>query len=82
MRKYLLMLVAVLTVAISQPSFAQTKSKKTTKKQVQKEVTVYITRTGAKYHSEYCSYLRRSSIPIGKRDAMSQGFDACSRCNP
>jgi hypothetical protein len=82
MQKYLLILAAVFSIAIDQPSLAQSKSKKNTKKHVQKEVTVYITRTGGKYHSEYCSYLRKSSIPIGKRDAMSQGNGACSRCGP
>jgi len=44
--------------------------------------TVYITRTGAKYHRGSCSYLRKSKIPISLKDACAQGYTPCSRCNP
>jgi len=44
--------------------------------------TVYITRTGAKYHSAGCGYLRQSSIPIPLADAKARGYTPCSRCNP
>lgn len=44
--------------------------------------TVYITKSGKKYHSENCSSLRKSSIPIDLKDAVSRGYTACSRCNP
>jgi micrococcal nuclease len=50
--------------------------------EAQKDVTVYITRTGTKYHKAGCTYLRRSSIPISKKDAIARGFTPCSRCNP
>lgn len=43
--------------------------------------TVYITDKGSKYHSKGCSYLK-SSNPISKKDAINQGYSACSRCNP
>lgn len=45
-------------------------------------VTVYITRTGSKYHRDGCSYLRQSKIPISLSEAKAEGYDACSRCNP
>jgi micrococcal nuclease len=48
----------------------------------EQEETVYVTRTGKKYHREYCSYLRRSKIPISKKQAISSGYTPCSRCNP
>ena len=41
--------------------------------------TVYITRTGSKYHRAGCSYLK-SCIPISKKDAIAAGYTACSRC--
>lgn len=41
--------------------------------------TVYITRTGSKYHKIWCSYLK-SCIPISKADAIANGYTACSRC--
>ena len=44
--------------------------------------TVYVTKTGGKYHRESCSYLRQSSIPINLRDAVERGYTPCSRCNP
>ena len=44
--------------------------------------TVYVTRTGEKYHSNGCQYLRKSKIAISLQDAVSSGYDACSRCNP
>ena len=44
--------------------------------------TVYITATGSKYHRNGCRYLSRSQISISKSDAISQGYDACSVCNP
>ena len=44
--------------------------------------TVYVTRTGSKYHSEGCRYLSRSQIAISLSDALSQGYDACSVCDP
>lgn len=44
--------------------------------------TVYVTNTGSKYHRGGCSYLRSSSHAIDKNSAISQGYTACSRCNP
>jgi len=45
-------------------------------------VTVYITKTGAKYHSAGCRYLSRSMIPISLKDAVARGYTPCSVCNP
>lgn len=44
--------------------------------------TVYITKTGAKYHSEGCRYLSRSKIAIDLADAIDKGYGACSVCKP
>lgn len=44
--------------------------------------TVYITKTGAKYHSAGCRYLSKSSISIDLADALARGYVACSVCNP
>ena len=45
-------------------------------------VTVYITRTGAKYHRAGCRYLSKSMIPISLKDAVARGYAPCSVCNP
>ena len=44
--------------------------------------TVYVTKTGDKYHISGCRYLSRSKIPIDKTIAQSQGYTACSVCCP
>lgn len=44
-------------------------------------IIVYVTDTGSKYHRSGCSYLR-SKNPITLEKAISQGYGACSRCNP
>ncbi len=45
-----------------------------------KESIVYITRTGAKYHRDYCGYLRKSKIKTSLNDAAKRGYTACSKC--
>jgi len=44
--------------------------------------TVYITRTGSKYHRAGCSYLSRSCIPISLSEAKRRGYTPCSVCRP
>jgi len=62
------------------PELAYAKAPKSNKT-VKKEVTVYITRTGAKYHESWCRYLRRSKIPISLSEAR-KSYGACSVCQP
>lgn len=45
------------------------------------DVTVYVTRTGAKYHRAGCRYLSKSQIPISLKDAKAR-YSPCSVCNP
>lgn len=45
------------------------------------EETVYVTRTGSKYHRSSCQYLRRSRIPVSLKEAK-QSYDPCSVCKP
>ncbi|MFH1231011.1 MAG: hypothetical protein V1709_05885 [Planctomycetota bacterium] len=54
----------------------------TPKEQTPKEVTVYITRTGKKYHRITCRYLSKSCIPIELNSAKSRGYTPCSVCAP
>ena len=49
---------------------------------VNNEYTVYITKTGKKYHSSGCQYLKQSKIPISEPNARAQGYTPCSKCNP
>jgi hypothetical protein len=43
--------------------------------------TVYITRTGEKYHRDGCRYLRQSKISISLDDAR-RSYGPCSVCSP
>jgi hypothetical protein len=44
--------------------------------------TVYITRTGAKYHSGGCRYLSKSKISTSLDEAVQSGYTPCSVCSP
>lgn len=44
--------------------------------------TVYITKTGKKYHKGSCRYLSNSKIEIKKSKAVEAGYDACKVCKP
>jgi len=46
------------------------------------EVTVYITKTGEKYHNDGCSSLRKSKIPVTLTEAKSRGYEPCKLCKP
>ena len=45
-------------------------------------LVVYITKSGEKYHTEKCSYLKKSKIEISLEDAVDAGYEPCSRCKP
>ena len=44
--------------------------------------TVYITESGKKYHTSFCSYLSNIKISIELSEAKAKGLTPCSRCNP
>jgi uncharacterized protein (DUF1330 family) len=46
------------------------------------EITVYITETGEKYHNDGCQYLSKSKIAISLEDAVADGYEPCSKCDP
>jgi|GEM_PF-4994606 len=50
-------------------------------KKEQKILTVYVTRTGSKYHRAGCRYLKKSSTPISLGQARKL-YGACSVCKP
>jgi len=47
-----------------------------------KAVTVYITKSGSKYHRTGCRYLSKSMIPISLKDAKERGYTPCKVCKP
>ena len=54
----------------------------TGEKQPSQNETVFVTRTGRKYHRDGCRYLSKSRIPIAFADAKARGFTPCSACDP
>ena len=44
--------------------------------------TVYVTKTGEKYHDDGCRYLSRSKISTTLQDAKANGYTGCSVCKP
>ena len=46
------------------------------------KITVYITKTGEKYHRDGCSSLRRSRFAVSLKEAVARGYGACKNCNP
>jgi len=54
----------------------------TTENADKKEITVYITNSGAKYHTNGCQSLSKSKIPITLNEAKAQGYTPCSKCHP
>ncbi len=48
----------------------------------QKDATVYITKSGEKYHKAGCQYLKKSQIKTTKKEAVMNGYGACKVCKP
>lgn len=46
-----------------------------------RDETVYITRTGEKYHKEGCFHLRKSKFGISLDKALEQGYGPCKHCH-
>lgn len=45
------------------------------------KITVYVTKTGAKYHRDGCRYLSKSKIPMSLKDAAKK-YEPCKVCKP
>ena len=44
--------------------------------------TVYITKTGEKFHKSNCRYLKYSKKEITLKKALNYGYEACKVCKP
>jgi hypothetical protein len=44
--------------------------------------TVYVTRTGTKYHRPNCQYLSKSCSPLSLEEAKRRDYELCSVCRP
>jgi hypothetical protein len=60
---------------------AAQKAAEAKRQEEQKSITVYVTKTGEKYHTGSCRYLSKSKIPISLKNAKFS-YSPCSVCNP
>ena len=44
--------------------------------------TVYVTKSGRKYHNYDCRYINNGSVALSLEDAVSHGYTACKVCRP
>lgn len=56
-------------------------AKSETKVALSDNSTVYVTKTGKKYHRDGCSSLSKSKIPITYAEAVAKGYTPCKSCN-
>lgn len=76
-RRYVLRVLGALALALTvgDPSVAApTQGKKAS-------TTVYVTRTGTKYHVGTCRHLARSKIAMSLAEAAKR-YDPCGTCRP
>ncbi len=72
------MCLLALTILATAPAPSSFRSQA---QQVQtKECTVYVTRTGAKYHMSDCYHLRKSRRPMARSEAIAAGYTPCKHC--
>jgi hypothetical protein len=86
MKKFFIIGISVISLLVSCDLFdeyifsRQDKENETTKTSPS-SVTVYITKTGSKYHTYNCSTIKNSTIhSISKSDAITQGYGRCEIC--
>jgi competence protein ComEC len=46
------------------------------------KITVYVTKTGDKYHLDGCRLLSQSKVPISLQEAKAKGYEPCGICHP
>ena len=82
MRRFVIA-IAALFILLAAPGVVLSNQEAAPQQQAQtKEQTVYITKTGKKYHRATCRYLSHSKIAASLKDAKGNGFTACSVCRP
>ena len=79
--KFVLIAAVIYLAAVGSFSALALNAAKTRREAIQNSPTVYITRTGKKYHTED-HYGQPRSRPISLYEAVEQGYEACLVCEP
>ena len=82
MRRLITAVLVIFMALASVSALAQEPGPSTQQQTQTKEQTVYITKTGKKYHRATCRYLSRSKIAVSLKDAKANGYGPCSVCKP
>lgn len=82
--KRLIFVVLSLLLLTGAPTQIEARSKKHQQviQQDPVEQTVYITRTGHKFHRPTCRYLRYSAYAMSREEAEARGYTPCKVCRP
>lgn len=66
-----------------EPTATPAPTKSASKPSIQYEgATVYVTKSGTKFHRDGCSSLSKSKIPMLYEDAVSESYEPCGKCKP
>ena len=76
---FFLLLAGLLYVPLVPPLRAQPTTQQL---QAPQSETVYITKTGKRYHRAGCRYLAHSSIKTTLKEAKANGYTPCRVCHP
>ena len=80
-RRLVRLAVAVILSFCAVQAPARVHAAQSSVRQDPQQITVYVTRTGAKYHRDGCRYLSRSGIPMTLKEAAKR-FEPCKICRP
>ena len=78
MKRFLPLIIVLSLIACS----SKDNQKSTSQTSQYKEQTVYVTRTGEKYHRDDCRYLKKSKKSIKLSKAVDSGYTPCKVCKP
>ncbi len=77
-----LMVLLLALAAVMQPLSFGAQQPSPQRAEEPKAQTVYVTRTGKRYHRDGCRYLASSKIPMPLKDAKARGYTPCKVCRP
>jgi hypothetical protein len=80
MRRVLPLIAALAFAALMLPAPIQASRHTPTSARETRDCTVYVTRTGHRYHRAGCRYLRTSHVAMSRSEALKRGYTPCHVC--
>lgn len=82
MRRLFRVLLAFVLLCAAPTGLIQAQQPAPKASEQKREATVYVTRTGKRYHRDGCRYLSHSRMPMSLSDAKKSGYTPCQVCHP